>query len=344
MISPGMAETKLRIATFNTELSRKGPGLLLRDILSETDPQVEAVAELVARAKPDIIALQGVDYDHDLVALGALRARIEHHGHHMPYMFSARPNTGMGSGLDLDGDGNLGGPRDAQGYGEFAGQGGMAILSRFEIATHEVQDFSGLLWKDLPEALLRLEDGTALLSPEVAATQRLSTVSHWSIPIRVENTKLHVLTFHASPPVFDGPEDRNGRRNHDEIGFWLHYLDGIFATPPEAAYVLLGDANLDPVDGDGRKEAIGRLLSDRRFVDPEPKRNVSPSQGEGQRGDPRLDTVDWPGPDPGSLRVSYILPSPDLQVLESGIVSDPDNNAVLAASRHKLVWVDLIVK
>lgn len=341
---PAIAETKLRIATFNAELLRDGPGLLLRDILSATDPQVEAIARIIAKNKPDIIALQGVDYDHDLKTLGALRARIEEHGHHLPFMFAARPNTGMVTGLDLDGDGKLGGPRDAQGYGEFAGQGGMGILSGYPILRDEARDFSELLWKDIPDALLRLEDGKALLSPEVSEVQRLSTVAHWSVPIIVENRKFQFLTFHASPPVFDGPEDRNGRRNHDEIVFWIQYLDGAFGTPPGRDFILLGDANLDPADGDGRKDAITRLLSDPRLTDPKPKRNDSPPQGSGQTADPRLDTVDWPGPDPGSLRVSYILPSSDLIVLESGIVSDADHEDVTSASRHMLVWTDLLLK
>lgn len=341
---PVWAETIIRIATFNTELHRNGPGLLLRDILSEEDPQVEAVAKIIARTMPDIIALQGIDYDHDLSALGALRSRIEHYGHYMPHIFAARPNTGMSTGLDLDDDGRLGRARDAQGYGEFAGQGGMAVLSRFPIAEDEVQDFSARLWRDMPDALLRLEDGTPLLSNDVAGVQRLSTVGHWDVPIVVEEERLHLLTFHASPPVFDGTEDRNGRRNHDEIIFWLHYLDGAIGVPPEGKFILAGDANLDPKDGDGRKEAILRLLSDERVVDPQPLRKGDVTQGEGQRGDPRLDTVDWPGPEPGSLRVSYILPSATLEVRDSGIVADAEEGHIATASRHRLVWVDLLVK
>lgn len=110
-----MAETLVRIATFNTELARNGPGLLLRDILSEEDPQAEAVARVIAQAQPDIIAIQDIDYDHDFAALRALSDRIAHHGLNLRHIFALRPNTGMVTGLDLDGDGRLGRARDAQG-------------------------------------------------------------------------------------------------------------------------------------------------------------------------------------------------------------------------------------
>lgn len=336
---PVLAETTIRIATFNTELARNGPGLLLRDILSEDDPQVEAVAKMIATARPDFIALQGIDYDHDLAALRALAARIAHHGLDMPHAFALRPNAGMATGLDLDGDGRVGRARDSQGYGEFAGQGGMAVLSRLPILTEDVRDLSGILWRDVPDALLQLEDGTALMPDDVADIQRLSSVAHWDIPIRVSDTTLRLLTFHANPPVFDGPEDRNGRRNHDEIALWLHYLDGKLGAAPSAPFVLAGDANLDPVDGEGRKAAIRRLLQDERFVDPKPMRDGEVTETAAHKGDPRLDTVDWPAPEPGSLRVSYILPSADLAVMDSGILAGHAE-----ASRHRLVWVDLLVK
>ncbi|MFN3209501.1 MAG: endonuclease/exonuclease/phosphatase family protein [Roseovarius sp.] len=343
-VCPVQAETILRVATYNTELARGGPGLLLRDILTEQDPQAEAVARNIARARPDIIVLQGVDHDHDLRALQALRSRIEEHGHFLPHVFAARPNTGMATGLDLDGDGRTGRARDAQGYGEFAGQGGMAVLSKFPILTDEVRDFSAILWRDLPDASLWLTDGNALLPADVADIQRLSTVAHWDVPVLVDDVRLNLLTFHASPPVFDGPEDRNGRRNHDEIVFWRHYLDGRLGPPPSAPFVLVGDANLDPADGDGRKVAIRRLLSDDRLKDPQPRRPGIAVQGAGQRGDPRLDTVNWPEPAPGALRVSYVLPSADLAVKDAAIMANPDETSISTASRHRLVWVDLVVK
>lgn len=84
----------MRVAFFHTELSRKGPGLLLRDILSGKDAQVEAVAAVVRVAGPDVLVLAGVDWDLEGHTLGALADRIGGY----PYRFAARPNRGIDSG------------------------------------------------------------------------------------------------------------------------------------------------------------------------------------------------------------------------------------------------------
>ncbi len=347
LASPLLAQEKIRVASFHTELERKGPGLLLRDIL-RGDPQVDAVAGIIATIAPDIIVLQGVDYDMELRALRVLRDRIDASGHDLPHVFALPPNTGVATGYDMDGDGRRGGPRDAQGYGAFAGQGGMAILSRYRVDHTGLRDFSHLLWAELPWAHLPRTEAGAFPSPDAQAQQRLSTTGHWMVPVRVGDRRLNVLSFHASPPAFDGPENRNGLRNHDELLFWSKLLDGAVAPPPKAPFVLAGVANLDPVDGDGEKPAIHRLLSDPRLLDPQPMRPHAAPQAAGHEGDPRLDTAIWPAPGPGALRASYILPSADLRVTASGIHWPPDGTdaAQMAetASRHRLIWVDLVLE
>lgn len=337
------AET-LRIATFNTELSRDGPGLLLRDIRKGDDPQVLAAVEVIRTARPDILALQGIDWDHGLLAVKALAAALADAGAPYPHILSLRPNSGMRTGLDHDGDGYSDGARDAQGYGAFPGAEGMAILSRYPIDRAGVQDFAPLLWSELPGAVLPQRSGTPFPSLAVQEVQRLSSVAHWAVPVVIGDTRLTLLTFHATPPVFDGPEDRNGLRNADEIGFWTRFLDGAIpnARPPDGPLVILGDANLDPVDGDGRKQAIRALLSDPRLQDPRPEstggqQNADPDH----RGPAALDTVDWPDGRPGNLRVDYVLPSATLHVSRSGVVWPEDDALVAAASRHRLVWVDI---
>ena len=76
---------------------RPGPGLLLRDIL-RGDPQAGAVAEVVAHVSPDVLILQGVDYDHGQEALRALRDLIGAAGAEYPHVFALQPNSGMASG------------------------------------------------------------------------------------------------------------------------------------------------------------------------------------------------------------------------------------------------------
>ena len=315
---------------------------MLRDIERGDDAQVQAVAQVVAFAAPDILLLQGVDWDLHLRTLGALRDAIDRAGWRFDHLFALRPNSGMASGLDLDGDGRLGEPEDAQGFGRFAGARGMAILSRYPFEADMARDFSALLWADLPGAILPAD-----MADDVRAVQRLSRVGHWVVPLRVVDKRFHLLVFHATPPAFDGPEDRNGRRNHDEVLFWLRFLDGAFGPPPGARFVLLGDANLDPADGDGRKGAIRALQADLRLQDPAPRRPGPVPPEPGHRGDPALDTATWPAPGPGNMRASYILPSADLTVVDAGVFwpagDDPLGNVAERASRHRLVWVDIAI-
>ena len=333
-------------------MSRKGPGLLLKDILGGKDRQIAAAASVIADAAPDILLLTGFDYDLDGTALAAFEARIAAIGQGYPHRFALRPNTGMATGIDLDGDGKAGGPRDAQGFGRFAGEGGMAILSRYEIAAGGVADLSDFLWRDLPGGLI---DGAGL-SDAARAVQRLSTTGHWAVPVDLPGgRRLTLLAWYATPPVFDGPEDRNGRRNRDEAAFWLRYLDGALPmAPPDAPFVLLGDANLDPVDGDGRADALGALLADPRLTDPAQASagaaRAAAEQGganAGQKGDPARDTADWPDDPagPGNLRVDYVLPSADLEVAGGGVwwpaPGEAGAGAAAEASRHRLVWVDI---
>jgi endonuclease/exonuclease/phosphatase family protein len=341
---PAYADT-LRVASFNVELSRDGPGLLLRDIRRGEDAQIAAVVQVIARTAPDILAVQGFDWDYDGAALAAFVDLLRDGGVDYPYTYAPQPNSGRASDLDLDGDGRTGGPGDAQGFGAFSGRGGMAVLSRFAILSDQARDYSALLWRDLPGALLPSHpDGTPFPSPEAREIQRLSSTGHWVVPIRLpDGTKLSLLTFQAGPPVFDGPEDRNGRRNHDEIMFWRKLLDGEFPPPPTERFVLAGGANLDPDDSDGRRVAIRTLLNDQRLQDPQPRSTGAAQAGDqGHDGENALDTVDWPRV--GRLRVDYVLPSANLQVAGAGVYwpapGTDGREAALTASRHRLVWVD----
>lgn len=299
---------------------------------------------VIATVSPDILLLQGIDHDHGLAALGALRDGLTRADMHYPHIFARQPNTGVPTGHDQDGDGRAWGDRDNHGFGEFAGQGGMAILSRYPIVTDDVQDFTGMLWRDLPDALLPVENGKPFPSAGAQAVLRLASVAHWVVPVRTESGVVSVMAFHNTPPVFDGPEDRNGRRNHDQLRFWKLYLDGMFGPAPKRRFVLLGHANLDPVDGEGRKAALHALLEDPRLQDAKPLRPGKPAQQPGHKADPRLDTVTWPRPDPGHKRVSYILPSADLNVINSSVHwpagGEPAMQAA-RASRHRLIWADL---
>ncbi len=192
----------------------------------------------------------------------------------------------------------------------------------------------------------------------------MSSKSHWDIPIRVNEQVLHFLVSHPTPPVFDGPEDRNGLRNHDEIRLWADYLQPSKAgyiyddqgrrggLPKGANFVLAGDQNADPNDGASVDHAIDLLLKHERVhqgVVPNSAgaAEAGDSQGgvnEQHRGDPAEDTADFSDKSVGNLRVDYVLPSANLVVVDQGVywpAKNAPHHDLITASDHRLVWIDI---
>lgn len=369
---PASAEG-LRVAAYDVGLDRAGPGLLLHDLGREPgsnlgrepDAGLAAVVSVIQAVRPDVLLVS--KFDHDLrgraLAVFAELLRAGPDGIDYPHSFSAPVNAGVPIGFDLDDDGRQAGWNDNHGFGKFPGHGGMAILSRLPIDEGAVRMFQTLTWADLPGALLPERPGGAPYpSAEAQAVMRLSSKAHWDVPVVLpDGGRLHLLASGPTPPLFDGPERMNVRRNHDEIGFWTRYLDGEAfrddqgreAAAPDAPVVVLGDLNLDPADGAGMHEAIRALTGHAALQDPEPASAgavaAARAQGGvngGQRGNAALDTADWSDErGPGNLRVDYVLPSVELAVTGAGVFW-PEPGAALAevvaaGPAHRLVWVDL---
>lgn len=366
---PGDGPTP-RFATFNASLNREREGQLLADLSTPDDPQARDVAEIVQRNRPDVLLLNEFDHVPGGAAVDAFRdnyLRVGQRGADpidYPHAYTAGVNTGVPTGLDLDRDGRVGGPGDAQGFGEFPGQYGMVVLSRYPIGP--VRSFQDFRWADMPGA--RLPDDPATprpddwYSPTALQVLRLSSKSHWDLPIDVGGERVHLLASHPTPPTFDGPEDRNGLRNRDEIRFWADYTtpgrgeyiyDDAGRTgglPADEEFVIAGDQNSDPLDGDS--DGARQLLRAPRVADPRPRSTgaveASREQGganERHRGDPAMDTGDFPDDAPGNVRVDYVLPSRGLVPLRSAVFW-PNAGDPLArlggASDHHLVRVDLL--
>jgi hypothetical protein len=355
----------VRFATFNASLNRGVAGALVEELEAasqgEVGTQLAAVLEIIAVNDPDILLINEFDYDERAAELFAGLAGYDH-------WYTAPSNTGIPSGFDLDNDGTVGGGNDAFGFGAFPGQFGMLVLSRFPILDAEVRTFQTFLWKDMPGALLPVtEDGSSWYSAEELGVLRLSSKSHWDVPIRISHHRVvHFLVSHPTPPVFDGPEDRNGTRNFDEIRFWADYVQRSRSRyiyddegrrgglPAGASFVIAGDQNSDPVDGDSVPGAIQQLLDSPRV-----NTKVTPSSGGAVEaaalqggandlhlGDPAFDTADFA---PGNLRADYVLPSKGLRIVDAAVfwpTSDDPLSALTGtfpfpSSDHRLVWIDV---
>lgn len=365
----GRVDLDVRFATFNASLNRSEAGDLARDLSTGDNLQAQNVAETIQRTRPDVVLINEFDYEagnEDLFRANYLA--VSQNGADpidYPYAYIAPSNTGVPSGFDLNNDGVVGGPDDAFGFGLFPGQYGMVLYSRYPIAEDEVRTFQLFRWSDMPGNLLP-ED---FYSEEEQEVLRLSSKSHWDVPVQVGNKTVHVLAAHPTPPTFDGPEDRNGRRNHDEIRFWADYV----GSPKQSAYiyddegtrgglkpgerfVIAGDYNADPFDGDSVDGAIDQLLDHPRVntrVTPASEGGAEQARLQGgvnleHRGDPAFDTADFSEP-PGNLRVDYVLPSRALKIDDAGVFwplsDDPLFRLVgtypFPTSDHRLVWVDV---
>ncbi|MEZ5752541.1 MAG: endonuclease/exonuclease/phosphatase family protein [Paracoccaceae bacterium] len=294
---------------------------MLRDITRNTD-DVAAARDTLRHVDADIVALFDFDHDLDSLALDAFADGL------YPHRFALPPNTGVPSGVDLDGDGREGGPGDALGWGRFRGAGGMALLSRFPLEAGSVQDWSALRWDDLPDARVPMLDGRVFPSQAARDVLPLASVGIWDVPIRIGAQTVTLHLSHATPPAFDGPEGRNRLRNADEIAFWVHRLNGSLAPAIRAPAVILCLCNADPARGDANREQVTALLTHPAIRDPRPT-GLHPGLGRDDTA-----TGNWPE-GPGALRTDYILPTQDIEVTASGVYWPSQTSA------HGIVWMDL---
>ncbi|AKC88144.1 endonuclease [Pseudoxanthomonas suwonensis] len=368
--------TTLRVATYNVSLYDEQAGGLVRR-LQAGDDGARKVAAVLQQVRPDLVLLNEFDYDAagmaaDLFQRDYLERPQPGGGEalHYPYRYFAEVNTGVPSGLDLDRNGTVGGVgrdrgNDAWGYGLHPGQYGMLVLSKHPIDEEQVRSFRLLRWSAMPDARRPLDPATGKPWHDDAVWQqlRLSSKSHWDVPVRTPGGTVHFLVSHPTPPVFDGPEDRNGARNADEIRLWQEYISSAAGDwlcdddgrcgglDADARFVIAGDLNNDPVDGDGRHEAILELLEHPRVL-----RMATPAseggaetarayaaQGLVRRGAPGHVTGDF-GPRTGAMRLDYVLPSTGFGLRGSGVFWPPSADpaaAIADGSDHHLVWVDL---
>ncbi|MBP0000034.1 MAG: phytase [Cyanobacteria bacterium SID2] len=380
-----------RFASFNASLNRNTEGQLIADLSTPENAQAQTIAEIIQRNSPDVVLVNEFDFDANGQAAQLFQDNylsVSQNGAspiNYPYRYVAPSNTGIASGFDFDNNGSIvttpgenGYGNDAFGFGNFPGQFGMVLYSKYPIETDEIRTFQNFLWKDMPGALLPDDPDTPepndWYSEEELEAFRLSSKSHWDIPVNINGQTIHVLASHPTPPVFDGPEDRNGRRNHDEIRFWADYVtpdrgDYIYDDAGNTGgltsgdrFVIVGDQNADPFDGDSTNNAISQLLDNPTVntrVTPASIGSIDATNRQGsnnltQTGNPAYDTADFGEAEfngPGNVRVDYVLPSENLEITDAGVfwptADDPQFGLVgdfpFPSSDHRLVYADVVV-
>ena len=343
--TPSPTQSRLTVASFNVsmearnyvdeqtqpELLDSGQQILIQHLTSGENQQIKNIAEIIQRVRPDIILLNEFDYiDNPKDGVLAFKKNYLSKSQagaepiDYPYYFYAESNTGLPTTFDLNNDGKFDRfSQDAYGFGLYPGHYGMVLLSRYPIINQGIRTFQRFLWSDMPgaQAPVEPESGKPFYSDVEWQNFRLSSKSHWDIPVNVDGETIHILASHPTPPVFDGPEDRNGKRNHDEIRFWLDYI-----TPDKAGYiyddrmvygglienakfVITGDLNASQDRIEDKSHALHRLLGSKLV-----NNSVIPASNSGAANRPdnsyaKHHTASW-----GS-RADYVLPSSNIKLL-----------------------------
>ena len=370
------AQSTLRIATFNVSMYRRAQGELITNLAKPDDAQVRAVAAIIKSVDPDILLINEFDYDKNGRALELFQ--VNYLDNKYAYSYVAPSNTGLASGADLDNNGKIvsepgavGYGNDAFGFGNFEGQYGFAIVSKFPIETNSIRSFQNFRWQDMPNNFMPKD----WYSVDAQNVFRLSSKNHVDVPIIVGDATIHILAAHPTPPTFDGSEDRNGKRNHDEIRLFADYISPNKSTyltddngkkgglDADAQFVILGDMNADPNDGDSYNNAIQQFLKHKRVapINPSSSGAVAAADIAGGANDEHksphaYDTADFRDINEdgtnavGNLRLDYVLPSRNMNIVKSGVYwPAKDENGYdlvgpgypVVSSDHRMVWVDV---
>jgi hypothetical protein len=225
---------------------------------------------------------------------------------------------------------------------------GMALFVHPDLTVlrDSIRTFRRFLWSQMPGAARPRDrySGATWHTDETWQTLRLSSRSHWDVPVQTaEGTVLHVLASHPAVPTRDGAAQRSDRRNHDEIRFWVDYLNDAAYIEDDsshgggleegAAFVLVGRLNADPDDDNIFRAAVRALLSHDRVKDVTPRASEA-GRTAGSTLRPEA-TARWGG------RVDYVFPSSGLTVDTSGVRRPVPDTAAVPVSDHFPVWVDL---
>ncbi|EDP59267.1 endonuclease/exonuclease/phosphatase family protein [Vibrio sp. AND4] len=302
-----------------------------------------------------------------------------------PYTESYATNTGLNSGLDLDNNGIASQlPGDAWGFGFYHGQYAFALMSRYEIDTANTRTFQAFKWKDMEGAVtptITICDGSQTIpdgmkcgddwyTPQEWDVVRLSSKNHVDAPIIIPTENgdevIHLLMSHPTPPVFD--PGKNKVQNGAEVEFWHHYVQGKDYFYDDAGnkggladgakFVMMGDQNLDPLDGDGFSDIMQAFHNDPLVNQDVMNGELYPtSYGAAEHAVDKNSTHPIPNRITSTfgLGVDYAMPSANLNIVDSGVYWAASyeigrklfndsrigkyGNGKDVSSDHRMVWI-----
>ena len=217
-----------RFATFNASLNRVNAGDLAAELAAAGSAQPATIAEIIQRTRPEVLLINEFDYDagRRRCAHGSrtttcrcsqngadpieypypLHRAVEHR-----HLLRASTSTTAAASADFV-------PNDSFGFGFFPGQFGMVVYSMYPIDVDDIRTFQNFLWKDMPGALLPDDPATAgpadWYSPDELDVFRLSSKSHWDVPIRIGDRH---GALPRQPPDATGVRRPRGPQRHPQL-------------------------------------------------------------------------------------------------------------------------------
>ncbi len=355
----------IRVGTIRAGMTSSTQEELLHDLSGGMFEPARSLAEAAQLNRPDVLLVTGITSDGDEEIAESLRSKYLEVGQNgqegldYPFVYAGPSNSGKESGADLDGDGVVGGPGDAIGYGEHPGQHGMIMFSSVPIDQDGIRTFQEFLWEDLPG-----DTGeSAEYSDLERSVMRLTSSALWDVPLTIdagEGTERTVNIVASSVARPQDPADVDAARGDDERRMVADYLAG------EAWY--LTDDDGDPAAGTGcdfaymgepatqyelpgsASEDMGTLLDSPAVQDPEPRAvTEKPLSARPEPSGETQDDATRAVEDGTDVRSAFILPSAGMDVGDSGVFwpADGEYGADLVAPgsgramSDRLVWLDM---
>ena len=208
----------VRFATFNASLNRNAAGQLVADLSTPDNAQARTVAEIIQRTSPDVLLVNEFDFVEDGVAAelfrdnylevsqnGAdagrlpllLRSPVEHRHPDRLRPQQQRRRRRRRRRVRVRAL-----PRPVR-HGRL-----LQVPHRPRRGPHlpelPLEGHAGR-----PSPTTRRCGADRLVRPEELDIFRLSSKSHWDVPIKTAAT-VHFLVTHPTPPTFDGPRTATG--------------------------------------------------------------------------------------------------------------------------------------
>src|SRR5918996_7623 len=314
----------VRFATFNASLNRSFAGQLISHLSAPGNAQADTVAEIIQRVRPDVLLINEFDFDDQGPGGSSLAAALFQQNYLSAPHGDADPITYRF---------------------RFVAPSNTGIPSGFDLNNNGVvggpDDAYGF-------GFFPGQFGMAVYSRFPVGTQAVRT--------------FQTLLW----------KDMPGALLHDDIRFWADYVmpgrSGYIyddqgergGLAPGSLFVVAGDENSDPFDGDSIPGSAQLLLehpliNTKVTPDSEGAAEQAALQGGANTthlGDPVFDTADFADvPGPGNLRADYVLPRKNMPIEDAAVFWPTSDDPLFPlvgtfpfpSSDHRLVWIDVRV-